>query len=132
MKCEQNTLWVLKKCNSETLHFDPTLWQNANPRCVWQCNLDLTNTANQRNATNAQFLRYLHSKFQNYILKFSFYLFYLLGHFEDSQQPQGSETRKTEGTGPLLKVDPKDFKNGSSDDGKVKAVEGGGEVNKDS
>ena len=77
----------------------------------------MTNTANQMfSFSNFHFILF----------------FYLLGHFEDSQQPQGSETRKTEGTGPLLKVDPKDFKNGSSDDGKVKAVEGGGEVNKDS
>ena len=81
---------------------------------------------------NVQFLTFLYLKPKILILFTASNCFYLLGHFEDSQEPQGSETRKTEGTGPLLKVDPKDFKNGSSDDGKVKAVEGRGEVNKDS
>ena len=93
--------------------------------------LEITNTANP-NVTQQCIVSKILPIEASRLYTFCCCNFYLLGHFEDSQQPQGSETRKTEGTGPLLKVDPKDFKNGSSDDGKVKAVEGGGEVNKDS
>jgi hypothetical protein len=57
------------------------------------------------------------------------YYMHLLGHFEDTEEPEGPQAREPEGARPLAKVDPENLKDGTGDDGKVEAVKGGMKVN---
>lgn len=48
----------------------------------------------------------------------------LLGHLENAKEAKSTKARKTKGTASFPQINPKDFKDGASDDGTVETVEG--------
>ena len=55
--------------------------------------------------------------------------FDLLGHLENAKESKRTKARKTKGTASFPEINPKDFKDGTSDDGTVETVEGRRKVN---